>query len=1179
MERINWIHAPAKYLFAGKAFTVSLCLIDNGLELPVVEVCYTTPAGSDKLRMLPVDGYIGQESYSLYQATVSADMMTEGEITYYFTASGAKSDSYTVKVQSAPEIPPLTVTEISPWGGPAGKFIEFQNLTDHEIDLFDFDLLRLDNSGAFFRNHLADERGVNLIPAGGVAALRFVDVDFLKNGCVATKEAALAFFKEKFPVLCSDIDEREILLYHATTAKIEETGKPKLIGECFDLYGKYTARHQYLAPRDGGVEDAFFDMAISQTPESRDIRRNHSQLWCFDANDCKTGHILQNFAHLSPGFLDGTQSSFDINDVCPPAILPLSPTARVYLSDGDLAIRFALLGSASIGRAFVFVREGEAFVRHTAKINENGIFEVIVPFEKLAYYTEKLEYYIEATGGLYTAQYGTLEHPVVVCLTDNRGPEITKIFPADLQVLENDFRPKITVGYHDISGVNTRVCALCLDGFNVSADAKWTESGVVYTPAKKLALGKHTIEITLRDKLGNRSYQKVDFEIGDGKELNLYCGQVHSHTAESDGLGTPEQAIEHARDVNHMDYFAVTDHTHYMEEKDYRRQIRLANSVNVPGKFAMMYGFEMTWNSGNGFWGHTNVLNTEWINLYPMCTDMYEFYKQVEADEGAVAMFNHPDQEWGNNNEFEWCGKKIAERYCLSEINGAHYDPFYALSLSKGWRTAPVYNEDNHRTTWGDTGRMGYVLAPSLTRENILDGMRRRRTYSTTDRTMKVRYKVNGEWLGSVLQAPEKLVVDVEVTTERVEGIGKLELMTEDNIVVASVDAGVLREFAWQVEVTPDFDYYYIRITNGNTYTVTAPVFIEGRDMLNIKRVSYGVSEDAEKPHVVTVTLKNESDKPITDVTVDLYLTDYSGFVLRQLSPFESVHLGKLAAGESHTVSRRLPDVVGKHRVSAVAYGMAGKERYADTAYAMITPLVITKLLPLTSDLEKGGVTYKNPFPYVEIYNQTAMPMTLDGYSLRLWDSIGQHEPDEAHVFDLAGLKLAPHSTLTVWMKQKDADLTAEDFNARYGTKLLLGDDLAVTEKAILSTIPLARRLDIWSEKEILTRAPYGYFCSHDKDVEVDTPVLYFSKPHMTVEEKKLAVEGEILAPGKLHAKQQPKAMNGLRRRSENEEAERAAMKEKVITRLTKASLVPFRAAALVANAVSAFKGFFDTKE
>ena len=87
---------------------------------------------------------------------------------------------------------------------------------------------------------------------------------------------------------------------------------------------------------------------------------------------------------------------------------------------------------------------------------------------------------------------------------------------------------------------------------------------------------------------------------------------------------------------------------------------------------------------------------------------------------------------------------------------------------------------------------MGFVLAPALTRENILDGMRRRRTYTTNDRTIQVRYRVNGAWLGSVLQDPEKLDVEVEVTTENEAGIGKLELLTEDSIVAAVVEACAL---------------------------------------------------------------------------------------------------------------------------------------------------------------------------------------------------------------------------------------------------------------------------------------------------------------------------------------------------------------------------------------------------
>ena len=122
MERREWIHAPACYLFELKPFTASLCLVDDINEPSLVEVNYTVGEKSGKLRMLPVDGYIGsKESYSLYQATLPADVMTVGQITYYFSVDGVNSDSYTVKVQNAPEFPPLTVTEISPWGGPAGK--------------------------------------------------------------------------------------------------------------------------------------------------------------------------------------------------------------------------------------------------------------------------------------------------------------------------------------------------------------------------------------------------------------------------------------------------------------------------------------------------------------------------------------------------------------------------------------------------------------------------------------------------------------------------------------------------------------------------------------------------------------------------------------------------------------------------------------------------------------------------------------------------------------------------------------------------------------------------------------------------------------------------------------------------------------------------------------------------
>ena len=44
-------------------------------------------------------------------------------------------------------------------------------------------------------------------------------------------------------------------------------------------------------------------------------------------------------------------------------------------------------------------------------------------------------------------------------------------------------------------------------------------------------------------------------------DLNVYFGNLHSHTSYSDGSGTPEQAYRHARDAG-LDFLAVTEHNH-----------------------------------------------------------------------------------------------------------------------------------------------------------------------------------------------------------------------------------------------------------------------------------------------------------------------------------------------------------------------------------------------------------------------------------------------------------------------------------------------------------------------------------------------------------------------------------------------------------------------------------------
>ncbi len=1177
------LHAPATFALRHLPQTLQLAVFDDDAAVRTIELCLVRVTGDTyKKRMLPTDGFVSEAgSYSIYSATLSPDLLSGEALSYFFVLDGEAGEKYSVPLYDAGKMPPLTISEMSSWGGDFGKYIELVNLTADPLDLYDFELLKVEDSGKRGRNPLSDAQGVNVLPPFGRAALRFFDPQFLGKGLSPEVEVAYAALAAQYPASCADIAEQAPLFFSATTAQMGEDGQYAFLPECFDLYGKYTPRTLYLVPRGENEEKALFSAELSKSEARRDVRHLHAQLWHFDPRAPRVGVLQSNFVEPTPGFLHPAEAAVSLADHTVPSILPIKPESRVFLSEGALSIAFAVVATAPQCRAAVYVRQGEEFVAYESQMNEKGLYEVTVSEDVLSRMHGKLDYYIEATGGLYTARLGSVKAPLSVCLTDNAGPRLLSLYPAPHAALENEFQPQIRACYYDISGVNTRISTLCLDGLSVTENAVFEADALTYTPTAPLSLGTHVIELTLRDMLGNRSYYKSEFVITDGSDLQLFCGQVHCHTAESDGFGTPEEAIRFAREESKLDFFAVTDHTHYMEGADYDRQRRLADKENKPLEFACLYGFEMTWNSSNGFFGHTNLLGTDWITLSPKHTDMYEYYARVAADENAVAMFNHPDELWGNANEFEWRGDEIADRYCLAEINGAHYDPYYALALSKGWRVAPLYNEDNHDTSWGASGAVGYVLAHSLTRENVLDAFRRRRTYSTTDRTMKISYKVNDAWLGAVIEAPEKLLVEIEVTTEKESGIGRLAIVAEDNIEVAAVDAGALASFSWQVELASDFDYYYLRITNGEDYTVTAPVFVEGRNKLNITRMNYGVSEDASDPHVVTATVKNESDKTITDVTVDLYLSDYDGFLLRHLTPFESVHIGKLAAGEAHTVSRRLPDVCCRRRVSAVLSGVQGKVRYADTAYVMISPVSITKILPLSSPIEKDGVLVENPFAYAELYNHTEKPLELNGYSLRLWSSIGQSKPFLQNTLPLDGVKVAPHSTLVVWMRPAGSALTAENFNARFGTALVEGENLLITEKEILSPVPLARRLDIFEREHILTRVAYGYFCSHERDVEVDVPCLYAFAPHMTVQQKRISQKKiEMLPlPGELLTAQIPKTLKGLCRRREILEADRAKTKKQVVTKLTKAPLVPLRAASLLANAVSAFKGILSEKE
>ncbi len=1135
-------HAPVCQAFAGRALTVQLLVLGENAKKESVSITYEANARERTCRMRVSDAGKCEADYALYSFTVPAEEMRGAELIYSFECEGSDGRIYTVPIKEMAALPPFVITEFASEMREDANFYEVCNPGEASVDLYDYEILLEINDVVVGRNPLANARRVNVLRGGEVAVMRFINAKRLEafgsvEADIRDMWRALA---EEFPA-CEKLLKRAPRVMSVYTARKLKNGY--VDGKDTFPVTQNDPHRLLVVPRGKGVESAVYVMRVNCDNDERDVPARTSSLWTIDFSDPSRPFRIDTRRAPTPGTPDEGQVFPYVGDAAVPAILPLSPLESCSPEGTHLPLRFAILGTKAVtARVHIVTPDGTQTLVPSRE--EGNTYVAQIPVKTLRAQPRTLSYWIEARGGLYRVAFGNERNPVTVSLIDRKGPIVSRVYPAEGQILGPSDAFEVIASFWDLSGVDVKGTSLFFDGRNVSEQAKWRKGKVSYAPPMPTTAGEHVIEITLRDTLGNRSYWRSAFKVSGAERPNLYRGEVHAHTLDSDGSGTPTEAMTYARDVGKVDYFAVTDHCSYLVQEDIERQKAIADSFNEDGKFAALYGYEVSWGNKD-FYGHMNVLGTPWFAAADK-NSLYDIYDKLTADPFAVAMFNHPIHRWGDFDSFGGYTRERDARVALAEIKRDEFDEYYALALARGWHLAPVSNEDNHKKDWTTkTTGTGVALAYALTRDNIMDAFRRGRTYSTMDNTMKVWYRVNGQWLGSRLQNPKQLSVEIEISTERFEGIGTVEIVTEDNIVVAKAQTGRRRKFSWRVELAPDFDYYYVRIMNGNVYTVTSPIYVEGRDALSIVDMKGGVSKDPYRPHAVSVTVQNMGKTDLSDVMLTMYLTPTAGFSLQERTADKTIVIDTLKAGETRTVHAHFRNISNTRRVSAVVQGYAGRNRYADTHFLMLTPALITKVLPLSSP--SGDV--ENPFPYVELYNHTVQPLSLDGYYLNGRHVTGDHAPDVRPcriIVPLDGHTIEPHGTLIVWQRPEGSKLTVGDFNARYGTSFVLGKDILVTEKPILRSDRVAHVIDLCcGEEERLTRVTYGTYCGGALP-RADVPEQYRYASDMSIFEARFLQAPAT--PGKIGRMQSVHVVASASRR-------KAADKVVAVTDLTKAPL------------------------
>ncbi|OPX42824.1 endo-1,4-beta-xylanase A precursor [Ruminiclostridium hungatei] len=388
-----------------------------------------------------------------------------------------------------------------------------------------------------------------------------------------------------------------------------------------------------------------------------------------------------------------------------------------------------------------------------------------------------------------------------------------------------------------------------------------------------------------------------DFALDDGtREEQVYFGQLHSHTNQSDGSGTLKEAYEYARNVAKLDFFAVTDHSNYFDttaspaEYDSSssntkwQQCISAADAAATGSFVALYGYEMTW---TGQVGHMNTFNTEGFvsRNNPKYTSsfagMKNYYELLKTIPMSISQFNHPGKTFGDFNNFSDYDAAIDAQISLVEVgngegaigSGGYFRSYeyYTRALDKGWHLAPTNNQDNHKGLWGtaNTARTA-IITDNLTRAGVYDALKKMRVYATEDSNLKIKYTANDQFLGTVLPTDtQRLNIRVELLDpDAPDKIGRVSLVTnggrESHVQNFDTNTGV---YLVNIEA-PAKGYYYIKVVEADgDIAVTAPVWIGSVEKVGIASAASSVSMPVtgETLELSTEIFNNESETAKVD--------------------------------------------------------------------------------------------------------------------------------------------------------------------------------------------------------------------------------------------------------------------------------------------------------------------------
>ncbi|GAB4116488.1 MAG: DUF3604 domain-containing protein [Candidatus Caldatribacteriota bacterium] len=326
-----------------------------------------------------------------------------------------------------------------------------------------------------------------------------------------------------------------------------------------------------------------------------------------------------------------------------------------------------------------------------------------------------------------------------------------------------------------------------------------------------------------------------------GKYLDryqLFWGDLHAHTAYSDGMGTPEESLIYARDIAGLDFAAITDHDDigpYLSPEEWENTKEYINYFYQPGEFITFLGYEYRSNVDMNIY-YPSKEGKVLCGKDEKYQNPASLNQEIKKLGGMIIPHMHFGADWrGYDNKLYRVMEIYSQHGSAEYINCPRQIPYLSGQLQKG-------NEKNKNATFQEilasgiklgvtggsdshSGRPGFsnwtrvcrtyqggltaVFALEKTRKEIWNAIYRRQCYATTGARIYMEFCINGFPMGSEIKAKKrKLYFSIAGTAPLIN----ITIIKNNKAIFQELCTDLYYKNIIKDEPDLDEDFYYLRV-------------------------------------------------------------------------------------------------------------------------------------------------------------------------------------------------------------------------------------------------------------------------------------------------------------------------------------------------------------------------------